>query len=301
MENFTPRKAVALLSKHLQALSVRYGDDEAAYEEVVERLAAPSIASPNIRLIKQLYEQDVRFSLQWMRCGFPQVGMPHRLAASLMGTSISADLLQNVVYPWPAFAVLIPPGLVQIASAVAPWEPDAVWVFHAKDGRRVLVVRSKKNSFIIRDADSVADLADDTGDIPRFGDSLDEDASKAVSAHNERAMRLISRLVIGACIELDQPKHREVIGKGAPKQKPSRTAEPELWTFQITRDVKVDCRPWVKIYLSGKEGTKSSVRTFVRGHHKRHPFGKGSLERKWIHIEPYWRGDGPIAVRTHRL
>lgn len=31
--------------------------------------------------------------------------------------------------------------------------------------------------------------------------------------------------------------------------------------------------------------------------------GTGGLLRKWIHVEPYWRGgeDAPIAVKTHKV
>jgi hypothetical protein len=46
-----------------------------------------------------------------------------------------------------------------------------------------------------------------------------------------------------------------------------------------------------------------SVQCLVRGHWKRQPCGHELQDRKWIQIEPYWRGpeDAPIAVRSHRV
>lgn len=67
-------------------------------------------------------------------------------------------------------------------------------------------------------------------------------------------------------------------------------------------DVRVDCRSWVGDYVAGN-GTKVGVQFLVRGHHKRQVCGRGRVDRKWIHIEPYWKGDrdAPIAQRTHRI
>jgi hypothetical protein len=54
---------------------------------------------------------------------------------------------------------------------------------------------------------------------------------------------------------------------------------PTTWEFTIRRPVAFDARP--------------SLRAFLRE-------GSG---RKWIHVEPYWRGpaDAPIVVRERKI
>ena len=54
---------------------------------------------------------------------------------------------------------------------------------------------------------------------------------------------------------------------------------------------------------SGARRSAPSVQTLVRGHWKHQPHGKGRSERKYIFVEPYWRGpeDAPITVRPHAL
>lgn len=59
-------------------------------------------------------------------------------------------------------------------------------------------------------------------------------------------------------------------------------------------------------YASGlRMGSECGTReaSASRGHHKRQAHGTGGLLRKWIHVEPYWRGgeDAPIAVKTHKV
>jgi hypothetical protein len=116
---------------------------------------------------------------------------------------------------------------------------------------------------------------------------------------NARALSVVGRLIVGASIELDERKS-EVRTSGGKKK---RTAEePSAWTFKLTRDVRGDCRAWVGEYITGNRRSLV-VQSLVRGHHKSQPHGPGNALRKWIHIEPYWRGpeDAPVAMRAHVL
>ena len=81
-----------------------------------------------------------------------------------------------------------------------------------------------------------------------------------------------------------------------------KRGEPQTWTFQLARDVKIDCRAAVRDYVRGLAASSPVVQSLVRGHWKRQPHGPGGTERKTIFIEPYWRGpeEAPIAVRAHR-
>lgn len=72
---------------------------------------------------------------------------------------------------------------------------------------------------------------------------------------------------------------------------------------RLTRDVKVDCRQHVRDYIRGASDRTLSVQHMVRGHWKMQKHGEGGAQRKFIHVEPYWRGpdDAPIALRNHVL
>lgn len=299
----TLRSEILQLGRRLVVLSEELGSDEAAV-----RYAAHECGKGLKETEAAIIDGDLRFAIRWAKCGFPQIVTPHKLAASFMATSVSADAVCDVVFPWPTFVVTIPTGMIQIFSATgSAWEPQAAWICPSGNGHQLLL-RSEKGSVIIREIASASDLAIKASfdlHIPE-GDAVVGNMTD-VFAHNERALLLVSRLVLGACIELDRPKHREVIGRGRPVARTRKgragSDEPSAWTFSLTRDVRVDCREWVVSYLRGEKGTKWAVQSLTRGHHKRQPYGPRSELRKWIHIEPHWRGDvdAPIAIRSHRL
>lgn len=259
---------------------------------------------------------------RWVVNGLPQVEVEPRLAASLMASTISSEHFMEVAIPWSCFVVLLPAGLVKITSvgfdgkAGLVWEADSVFVSH-EAGRVLLTLFSDKGSIFawmvddlaeLSDADAVDDIAKDY----RLGSGQYETPPLAgvedeLRAMNSRAMAVVGRLVFGVCAEMDAPSYRELIVIGPPPTPPQKKGRrrvwPTAWNFKIVRDVKLDLRSWVISFLSGAEGKKKQVQSLIRGHHKRQVWGTGRLLRKWIHIEPHWRGGekDPIAVRSHIL
>lgn len=234
--------------------------------------------------------------LRWTENGFPSIVTTHRLAASLMATQLSADVTGDIRMPWETFWVHIPDGLLtRLGGSHMLWllisqrDGSLKYIGAFSDGASVIGFRQSLKDFIsddpvlTGDPDSMVPMVDD-GDL-RFN-------------------RLLGRLIAGICIELDQPKHVTIISNGPPKGKrPGRTGPPKSWTFTLGRDVRVDCREWVTRYLNGDDGTPLGVQSLVRGHHKRQAHGPSRSLRKWIHVEPYWRGpdDAPIVTRSHQL
>ena len=70
--------------------------------------------------------------------------------------------------------------------------------------------------------------------------------------------------------------------------------------YTVVRPVVLDCRVAVRDYIAGG-GKSPTVRSLVRGHWRNQVHGPRNSLRKWIHVEPFWRGpDGaPVAVRPH--
>lgn len=119
--------------------------------------------------------------------------------------------------------------------------------------------------------------------------------------------RVSHRLVALVCAEL--AVHRPAQAPRANNRtikRDRRKGEPQLWNFQLTRPVNVDCREevraWARSDTAGDPRTLT-VRSHVRGHYKRQPHGPRSSLRKWIYVPPHQRGpdDAPLAVRIHKL
>lgn len=248
--------------------------------------------------VDQQAQQLANLSAAWASCAFPLVVPTHSLAASLMASHVPPDAIADVVAPWPTFAVVVPAGLLRSADldgSLYSIQHAGLWTGRraGENVYRLWMQPEGNGHVVVHDFPSVSALADATSGSGVFeqGDFV------------HRAVALVGRLVLGTCIELDQPKHRIEIGEGRPQSKRAKRGEPKAWTFQLKREVRVDCREWVVQFLRGGQGVARSLQSLVRGHHKRQPCGPAGKDRKWIHIEPYWRGpdEGPIAVREHRL
>jgi hypothetical protein len=252
----------------------------------------------------------IAIAARWGVCGFPLVQPTHKLSASLMATKIPADQVPEIELPWDTFAVLIPEGLLPVMDGSAAVSrmlnrPALIGLSVGNpeqgDERITVWCAYATSTFLtVEPVATVTKLAEMAAlsDSPEFID---------------RMKGLCCRLLLGCLIELDAPKQRDVIRLGPPNRTvkdPRRERMPACWAFDLRRDVTVDLRPWVKTYCETGKDTRpgSQVQVLVRGHQKRQPFGKRidgkwSSERRWIHVEPYWKGpeDAPIALRSHRM
>lgn len=229
----------------------------------------------------------MQFSLShWRWCGYPRLVLSHKHAASLMCTNMGSDVLPDLRPPWPAFAVDVPLGLVKdqdgynVASMIATIDATGAWAVAMADHP------DAKLDFISGDGGLTSLLVEER------------------ESHNKYPHRpLLARLVVGAALEATQLRISTNPSKAAPIKRDRRTGFPETITFQIRRDIKVDCRQYVSDVCSGRASSAPTVQSLVKGHTKRQAFGKGNAQRKFIFVEPYWRGpeDAPIALRSHVL
>ena len=245
----------------------------------------------------------------WSACAFPQVTITHKLAASLMATDVPAELLPDVPLPWPAFLLVPPDGLLEIDGQ--PLRAICLIDGHAHmtglpwlraggllSDHRFSLYAFGSSRVWHGSADSLGELLTE----PRAGSR----SGGAGTLIEGRVAHMIGRLLVGALVELDAAEHRAAVQRGAPAPKIAKGREPEprAWVFELRRDVRVDVRAYVRDYIAGTgSGHAPSVQVLVRGHRKRQVCGKGRADRRWIHVEPYWRGpeDAPIALRSHKL
>ena len=236
-------------------------------------------------------------AVQWAQCGFPSVEVPVRLAASLMATATPKECGGDIALPWPCFAITLQPGTLPSIDGkdyiarifVSDSLLDGCVSYLFFDER---FNRSQDCGLInLGWETSLAELCEI--DVKTCNQPENHDAIA-------RQALLLGRLIIGVCVELDAEPYKSHVAGGPPPKRKSPT--PTVWSFVLRRSVVVDVRPWVADYLRGN-GKSPTVQTMVRGHRKRQPCGPQGAQRKWITVEPYWRGpeDAPIAVHSHVL
>lgn len=234
----------------------------------------------------------------WGRNGMPQVEVGHKLAASLMATTMAPEATEGLALPWSAFRIVLPVGLLASSAVeggpLVDWvttivmaHPDGVLLSHLGEGSQMWTTSPRPLSEL---GEQFLD------DAPPLGAPVDD--------RDKRCLALADRMVLGVLAELGSPdgQARLATAQGrASTRKRTPGSPPRAWTFVLKRDVRVDARGAVRDYVAGS-GTAPSVQVLVRGHWKRQRHGERHSLTKWIHVEPYWRGpeDAPIAVRAHR-
>ena len=248
----------------------------------------------------------VLWAARWAGCSFPQVALPHRLAASLLSTRIDGEALEMVREPWPAYRILVPDGLIVVPDKLAPgsmMSVDFLSVFDAGSFVHITASsRSSEYSFSVGHRTLARGLTTTSDDEPEFGTPTPEHLR--VDAQQERALEVLWRLMVGVALEMSDPAR-----VAEPRKQPKSTGDsrtrglPQALTYVLQREVVIDCRDAVKAYLSGARRQSLTVQILVRGHWKRQTMGSRGAQRKWIHVEPYWRGpeDAPAAIRAHRF
>lgn len=274
---------------------------------------------------------DTVWSVMWRASGYPRVHLGHKLAASFVATDVPSGAVANLATPWRAFALDVPDGtlyapdydglsrkglkaapLVEITRVKILVLPDRVFIQGCAD--RTHEGRPDRVSHVCAGGARLDDF--DSLTFPRLAtpEALDDaefelsqglagDGSNFSMIMGERRARTaMSRLALGVALELTS--HRPALGhaSGPRRTKTDKRVEPMLVSFALTRDVVVDCRESVRAYARG-DGSLPTVRSVVRGHWKWQAHGPGRSLRKWIHVEPYMRGDAaaPIAVRAHAV
>jgi hypothetical protein len=248
----------------------------------------------------------VLWAARWAGCGFPQVALPHKLAASLLSTRIDREAAHLVAQPWPAYRILVPDGLVQVPDKLFPgtlMSVDFLSVFDAGTFLHI-TASSRTSEYVFSVGHRTLALGLVASDDEAEELSRPTPEGMRVDEPHARALQLLWRLLIGVALEMSDPARvvaPRSLGRSSASNGPR--ALPVALTYVLQREVVIDCRPFVEEYLSGVRRASPSVQVLVRGHWKRQVVGSGRTHRKWIHLEPYWRGpeDAPAAIRAHRL
>lgn len=235
-------------------------------------------------------------AFRWFCLGLPRLVIGHRHAAAIMLTRVPADLIPEVRAPWDTFMVDVPDGLIDCPALTGMGVPDSPTGTH-----------SIRHAFVGRRDDEGIYVFGATRSHPVMylrGESFPGLASlEGEGRADDRAYELLAKYVLGAAIEAGQYRPALAHAAGQRAVKRDHRGAPVTHTFTLTRDVRIDARRVVREYCAGATRTAPSVQSCVGGHWKMQPCGPRGAERKFIHVEPYWRGpaDAPIALRSHVL
>lgn len=281
------------------------------------------------RALWAMFSNRMHWLSRWADAAFPRIQISHSYAAMLMATTISAQEVPHVEAPWPAFLIEVPQGLLPIQARDGEW--THVSRIHVNTGFLPHLWTERWWGFELTgkgiEVHRIGPLLDAAIPTPKkqldamplfeLPESYALEAKDAPisnvqdfwagfdRSHEDRVVTLAGRLIVGACVMMtNKANYREKAARLSPalysfnKRVGGPPVEPRIHV--LGRPVKVDFRLAVASFLAGG-GRSPSVQTLVAGHHKRQAHGPGNVDRKWIFVEPYWRGevDAPIVVRPH--
>ena len=260
---------------------------------------------------------------RWALSAYPVFQLTHRLAATLMATTISEDALEDVRCPFYSVTVRVPENLIFIAGQDDHPEPAALLMFSSymfTPNQRSTIegvehpVQEPRWSYCLstnptavgngrKDGLSVwayhvpqSKILD--GNLPRTWNELPR------TSMDDRADILARRLMFGICLWCSDPKN---LGEPQRSRNPA-TAErgrsgdqlPDFKLWSLGKDIKLDSNIIEAVRSFSREGGSSpKVQSLVSGHWKRQAHGPGRRLRKLVHVAPYWRGPLDAPVISH--
>lgn len=248
----------------------------------------------------------------WAFAGAQSIEVPHKLAAALMATN-ARGALEGARMPWSAFELRIPPGLLRtqtgddvfsvLVSETPAWMPviqtgnraglNVVYLDARSTGHVALTDLAELGS--LEGVESLAAMEE------HVGPSVDPERYDL--AHENRLRLMLARLITGAILLINTARAEKAEAYPRLPLRPSkRPGELRPNVHRLHRTVTIDCAQAVRDYVAGGGARNSpSVTTLVRGHWRQQPHGPRRELRRAQWIEPFWRGDGPLASRTVRL
>ncbi len=274
----------------LQSVSMSFADIEAAMTDTDQ--------GPLARIFGLLRVVGASLGAAWFENAFATIEVDAALAASLACTSIPREYMADIRLPWRCVRIKVPAGVVG--------DTDSSILILQNKIRNDLVTmtsvgdRNTGGCISLGEEPTLAGFVE-TADWQWTADTLKNYTPSENDDALARAGAILHQIAAGVCIELAT---RPVAGPPPARHSVSlrKKGPPTAWVFKLRRSVSVDCRPALLEHI--REGRNSiKIQCLVRGHHKRQSHGPNGSLRKWIHIEPYWRGpeDAPIALRSHTI
>lgn len=290
----------------------RYSNDLEAFRGLITQFNDSSDSTlqlwgANIMLMPA--EQIFYFwAARWADQAFPVIEVGHKFAALLMATGVDHANLEEIPLPFRAFAITIPKGLLTLSGKDDDVQ-DVVRVhvhfLHREDGTHVcnFMICGDRGLQLWRHGIPLSEFMHPQDDETSISWQEYLFAIKSDDRDN-RVSQMVSRLIVGLCLAMADTKNVKKVGKSHSSSHQIRdVGEPSVRVFKVGRPIKIDVREVIRDYVEGRRHSGPSVQCLVRGHWRRQAHGPHAEQRKWVHVEPYWRGpkDAPIVFRPHKI
>jgi hypothetical protein len=250
---------------------------------------------------------DVVREVMWATCGFPHVVFESRtLVATYAFTRVPTSVVGAVTLPWPAFTIDFTPNDLPIRGTYV----RRVSVMGPRPTLRENTLVQMHFASGLDSASYYRSLTEDDDVVVSYPPYAPEEfrASEAEGRLSAAVRRLVANVVL-ALTNKDNYVHtsRTLGPKGSYERRMSRLPQTEQYILGRGIKLNLDLRRELCEYVAhGDESRRrgpATVQTLVAGHGKWQVHGPGRAGRKWIFIQPYWRGpeDAPIVVRPHVL
>jgi hypothetical protein len=254
--------------------------------------------------------------VRWCTFGLPAFEVSADMLAGLVLTDPRKVHVADVHFPFPTFAISLPRGFWSIRSKDGSRDVEGVTVIvHTyeaitpdSEARQSIMIQ-----MICTDGTSLWDRVT----WPReetFAGWLDNSAVEYVIegtlTDGEKKLQLaLRRVVVNLALWVAQfgrgRKKTTAQPRKKKKRKPKRAAmfnAPSCEVWALGHAVKLQpeliAAARADVGATGEQW-RLSKRICVRGHHKRQAYGKGRKLRRWIWIEPYWKGPTDAERLAH--
>ena len=221
---------------------------------------------------------------RWAQGGRPTVVMPATYAAALCATATHAEQLAKVSSPMSAFVIDVADGLLPVDNPSGPdfvtrilvfrhehrLHDELAWAYMAWTKLTLTLWRFGVDAPSLLPADIVS--RPEVIELASF--------PLAITDLDRRTSTMIGRLIVNTCLAMTDPANVKV----------------KASVHHVGRRLEVDLREEVKAYCRGETRKSPEIGGWVSSHWKTQPYGPAKSLRKWIFVEPYWRGpEGSIA------
>lgn len=249
---------------------------------------------------------------EWARYGAQTVEMPATYAAGLTMTDAKAAITPETILPWPAFAIIVPDGLLisptgEVHTVLVARRPEGIKTRGGGVGHDYLAAYAEFATCACHTFATLGDLVEPESAPGSLGYHAAPSERSYDEAGELRVWQCIGRLVGGVLLAIEHARAERpsAYPHAAPrfKPRPGGAIEQRPNTWKLGKPMKLDLRPQVREFVTGRHGGGGvpSVSTMVRGHWKRQHHGKGRALRKLVEIKPYLRGEGAMLIRGTEL
>lgn len=265
--------------------------------------------------------QAIAHASEWGACGCPTIRLTEKQAAAFAFSDLGEAELREWRMPWPAFVVLVPPGIFG-----ADFQIDRICIHQLKTDEKLPPdappgATTRDGLLTMRVDNGIVNLWSHDRTVEKLYEqpSTHKDASSTnpyfvasypveLTSSDERVLKLCARIVLNTVVEASVPsalKPARVVKqrkRGKRGKRRNKVVESKSH-YELDREIKIDVTRYVRDFASNDSNRVYKCRWVVRGHRRHQACGKGWKERKWVYIEPHAKGrhDLPMSHRVHTI